>query len=494
MRNITETDPAGTLPQGMGRRKLCLHAVKMTLRLCSLAALMMLSTTSVVFCQNLGPYTFTSIDNSPNPSAYAVGNLNNNGAATFTRYDPNAQTVYVGDGVAPLTKIADLNSGHNWARIAGPTIERNISISIDPNNPCLVPGKTLPKVVFTVSTFNFPVGPLQEIWVGDGLSLIGIATGVKGKHLLALNGGINDNGVVAYTITNGSNQTLWKWDGINPAGPQLIDEAGFDSFIDLHAGINNDYFGPGALSGTVSYALSNFSLGQAIILYSNSGRKFLATTCGGATIDTGSLLPINNNGLVGYHAVVSGGFVLCTKALNTPPEQVVTVQNLYGYDVNALGIVAFQAADVSAPNGIYTGSDLTNDKVVAVGDILPDGSTVTDLNFGGINDYCQISFSVNFQNGAATGSKVWRANASICPVPCPPDYTCGPARAVHQKGVPFASTGTAGNLPYGMLDELLSDGWSLPFSEGFDSTTLLRLARETGPKHCEVPLSNHGGK
>jgi len=185
MRNVTETGAVANLPQAMSRRKLRPHGVKMGLRLCALAGVMMLFTTSVALCQNLGPYTFALIDTSPAGYRYSVGNLSNQGEVTFTRYDPSgAQTVYLGSGGA-LTKIADLNSGPGFLSISGPSITRNESVNIVLSSGCPSTTTSGPSVVFSAS-----VNPTGEgIYVG-GPNQPGLTTIVQGSYGLE-HGGIN---------------------------------------------------------------------------------------------------------------------------------------------------------------------------------------------------------------------------------------------------------------------------------------------------------------
>ena len=141
MRNVTETGAVANLPQAMSRRKLRPHGVKMGLRLCALAGVMMLFTTSVALCQNLGP--------------------------------------------CALTKIADLNSGPGFLSISGPSITRNESVNIVLSSGCPSTTTSGPSVVFSAS-----VNPTGEgIYVG-GPNQPGLTTIVQGSYGLE-HGGIN---------------------------------------------------------------------------------------------------------------------------------------------------------------------------------------------------------------------------------------------------------------------------------------------------------------
>jgi hypothetical protein len=76
-----------------------------------------------------------------------------------------------------------------------------------------------------------------------------------------------------------------------------------------------------------------------------------------------------------------------------------------------------------------------------------------------------MSFIVTFLTpGGAEGSAVWRANPTTCPVQCPADYTCGPARAMSPGGKALASMGIDLGLGYLLADGFLRTGWSLPFT------------------------------
>lgn len=76
--------------------------------------------------------------------------------------------------------------------------------------------------------------------------------------------------------------------------------------------------------------------------------------------------------------------------------------------INDLGTVAFWAGLDSGGQGIFTGPDLLNNKVIATGDSLF-GSTVTSVDFyrEGLNDKGQIAFVADLANGAEV---VARAN------------------------------------------------------------------------------------
>jgi hypothetical protein len=394
----------------------------------ALVVMMLLLITAPAIGQNLGPYTFTPIDTSPTIGAYYIGNLNDAGVVTFNRFDPGAEVVYVGSG-GPLTKIADLNSNPGFEFINGPTIERN---------------NITPTVVFRGVLSG---GAGEGLYVGTGGALLPIIQGLDDVN----NGGINDCGVVAYT--KNANFSVWKYDGTSSGGPQLIDSIGgntlgFGSF----PMINDDTFGSGILSGTVSY-MRVTSSDTEIELDSNLIKSTLATSCSGAPDINAQQPTINNAGVVVYSANTSGSQNLCTKSLSTVENMIANIPGIYNYDINVQGIVAFKAATGGPNYGIYTGNNLVTDKVVATGDILPDGSTVTDVYFGGINDDCQIAFYVYFQNGSTTGSKVWRANPSKCSGT--PTNTVG---IPYRYGDVMASIGVNAQGKPGAVDEFQPNG------------------------------------
>lgn len=106
-------------------------------------------------------------------------------------------------------------------------------------------------------------------------------------------------------------------------------------------------------------------------------------------------------------------FLLCAKSLHTPEHVIVNFPetSVSRPDVNHDGYVVYLA------QGIF-GDDISSQlgQVVATGQVLPDGNTVTSVFPGGINDNCQISFSVGFTTpGGGAGSAVWRADPSSCP-------------------------------------------------------------------------------
>jgi hypothetical protein len=89
---------------------------------------------------------------------------------------------------------------------------------------------------------------------------------------------------------------------------------------------------------------------------------------------------------------------------------------LGSFDLNDNGVVAFDAAVGSgneAQWGIFTGGDPITDRVIGVGDLL-DGSAITGLGLGGINNHGQIAFSANLQDGRFV---IFRAEPVAIPEP-----------------------------------------------------------------------------
>jgi hypothetical protein len=328
MRNVTETDAVGNLSQVMGGRKPWPYGVKTSLRLCALASLLML-TNGVALCQNLGPYTFTLIDSSPAGYRYSVGNLSNQGEVAFTRYDPGgAQTVYLGSGGA-LTKIADLNSSPGFLSISGPSITRNESVNIVLSSGCPSTATSGPSVVFSAS-----VNPTGEgIYVGNP-NQPSLTTIVQGSYGLE-HGGINDNKAVAFYENGGGNGSIWKGDATQTL---QIDSSGIEAQSPV---INDDNFGSGILSGTVSYYSAT---GSQILLDSNLTKNTLATTCGGYAVDPQTA--INNNGLVAFTGRSGNATALCTEQLGGAENLILSnpaglIADFDGFDINIEGIVAF---------------------------------------------------------------------------------------------------------------------------------------------------------
>ena len=419
------------------RWRLCNVATNPGLRTWVLAAVLPALVAGAAMGQNLGPYTFTLIDSQPSGYDYRVGNPSNLGQVPFTRYDPNgSQTVYLGSG-GGLIQIADLTSPPGFSQIGRPAMTRNEFIFFFIPDPC-TSATGGPSIVFDVSLLT-PGN--TGIYVG-GPQFLGVFPIVQGSFFVQ-HGGINDNGVVAYTQADNPSdpaRSVWKYDGFNPSGPVQIDVEASHGIPFGPPGINNDYFGSGILSGTVAYYSPN---GDKIILDSNLHKSILATSCsGGHGGGVGPFTGINNNEIGAYTGSASGGETICTKGRGaTDPENLLgTLPSgfLSILDVNVEGIVAFEFSQAGFL-GIYTGTDLVNDRVVANGDVLPDGNTVTSIDFGGINDNCQISFSVHYRTPAgATGSAVWRADAAVCQAPCPPQTVCGNNLLLnrHQPSIP----------------------------------------------------------
>jgi hypothetical protein len=67
--------------------------------------------------------------------------------------------------------------------------------------------------------------------------------------------------------------------------------------------------------------------------------------------------------------------------------------------LNELGQIVFSARTDTDLDGIFTGPDVVNDKVIQTGDVL-DGRTVLDVGiYGDINESAQIAFRADFSDG-----------------------------------------------------------------------------------------------
>lgn len=119
---------------------------------------------------------------------------------------------------------------------------------------------------------------------------------------------------------------------------------------------------------------------------------------------------VNNAGHVLFSAIPLGDSPVATLVLATSAglETIATTSafgpftNFQSVSLNNHDQIAFYANMANYHDGIYTGTDLLHDKVIAVGDFL-NGSTVTQLSFGpnGLNDRGQIAFYAEFANGQA---------------------------------------------------------------------------------------------
>lgn len=239
---------------------------------------------------------------------------------------------------------------------------------------------------------------------------------------------INDNGTVACRADlAGGGQMIFAGDGnsnvtiantADPASP-----FGGPSINPLAvASING--------SGSVAFRANLKMGGQGIYLSDGTTITTIADSSGQFT-GFDSRFTVNDNGVAGFRASLdSGGSGIFTSdgTTTTLIADTNTPGSFIGLNdpvmINNAGTVAFEArTDIRVINGanvpfqgIYTGPDPIDDKVIARGDSLF-GSTVTGVTFSrGLNNNGQIAFEYFLENGI-TGIAVASPVSSVIPEP-----------------------------------------------------------------------------
>ncbi|PSB26076.1 exosortase [Chlorogloea sp. CCALA 695] len=221
------------------------------------------------------------------------------------------------------------------------------------------------------------------------------------------NPAINDEGTVAFStsgpggsgiLTSSGSETTKVVDNSSPFFASVSDPA-----------INND--------GTVAFrATLEDAEGQGI--FTSSGGEITTIVDNSGSFDSIINPVINNEGTVAFEARLddTGGNGIFTGSggeTTTIADNSGAFSSFIDLALNDQGTVAFQAALDAGGEGIFTGSDLFADKVIATGDSLF-GSTVTSLFFqnNGLNNSGQIVFTAGLADGT---QGVFRAE----PVPEP---------------------------------------------------------------------------
>ncbi|MBL9162837.1 MAG: hypothetical protein JNL18_08905 [Planctomycetaceae bacterium] len=209
---------------------------------------------------------------------------------------------------------------------------------------------------------------------------------------------INDSGTVAFwaVIHNTGGSGIFTGNG----GPTNTIIANGGDFYGFGNPSIND-------AGTVGFHASRFpALGGNAILASSGGPPTILADATGPLENVG--VPVlNNDGTAiflgspdggGMGLYTSSGGPVITVADNSGP-----FSSFFGHSINGAGRVAFEATlDSEIENGIYTGPDPVNDKVVKRFDTLF-GEQVFGVIFGhGLNDQGDIAFWYTNANSLQT--------------------------------------------------------------------------------------------
>ncbi|KAB8319722.1 hypothetical protein SD81_012970 [Tolypothrix campylonemoides VB511288] len=326
-------------------------------------------------------YKFTKIADTSGPfksfTNYPRPVINNTGTVAFAaELDAGGNGIFIGNAKATTT-IADTNGPFSF-------VYSDFSF----NNQGTV--------AFAANVDEGGIG----IFVGNGEATSTIADST-GSFSSVFSPSINDEGTVAFQAlldTSGESVFTGNGEDITP----IVDTS--DNFVRFSsADINTEgtvlYRTLEASNGTDN--LSTYSNGVVTTVVDNSGPF---SSFGTLSLDNPSL---NDAGTVAFGASLDGG----GSGIFTKNDSVITTiadtsgpfaRFNFNPSINNNGDVAFLASldgDIRG-EGIYTGSDPTVDKVIAIGDSLF-GSRVTNLEFfgEGLNDVGQIAFFASLANG-----------------------------------------------------------------------------------------------
>jgi PEP-CTERM motif-containing protein len=222
---------------------------------------------------------------------------------------------------------------------------------------------------------------------------------------------IDDSGNV--TFAEGSNalgsQTYGIYSGNGGALTTILPTAavGGDQYTSEFEGFATSHNG---IIAYEQYPSSSATSGQQIMTYQSGARKVITTL----STDLGSgveSLAVNNSGMVEIDGSLSSNDagIFLGNGTTFTTAFVDTAQFFSDAagpaSINNLNEIAFQASYLpggSSFNGIYTGQDPVQDKVIQTGDALG-GSTVTALTYGNdaLNDSGQVVFWAELANGTS---------------------------------------------------------------------------------------------
>ena len=357
-----------------------------------------------------GEYTFTKVADSavhdfdPNtPGAPSLSDLGHVAFSVRRASSSNSRVLRSGPGLAgPLTTIGD-DSIH----IEISTFFEEVSV----NNA----GQ-----VAVWATINGPV--FERILRGDGGPLQTIAEASSGEmfNFMSIIVGINDSGLVVWQgelNQTGFPQGLWTGEG----GPvNTIFDTDSSNFTSSFAGpsINN--------AGQIAFRASATTTdGDAIFRY-DGGSTFtvIADSSGPWSAVFDDEPAINNAGTVVLKTRSEDIFdeILLVGDGTAPPTPIVDtsgeLESINNASINDSGQIAYFATfDDFLTQGIFTGPDLVNDRVIGTGDEL-DNSTVVNLSMyrEALNNSGQIAFFAQLADGRGV-----MMVASPASTPCPGD-------------------------------------------------------------------------
>jgi PEP-CTERM motif len=240
----------------------------------------------------------------------------------------------------------------------------------------------------------------------------GILTGTSGGLSTIVSGGspigsaasadysrtpmISDGGTVVLALnhvdTPGTGVYFWNGAALTPlATSTTLKFINADPAISHNGTIAYEFPIAGSSGGITGYALYTYANGVTTEIASNNNQGLQATFYGALAVnDSGTVVAASEFKI---QLASGGGFTTLATATTS-------FSTFGAVSINNPGEVVFYANLEGGGAGIFTGTDIANDKVIAVGDPL-DGSTVASIGFahGALNDRGQVTFWAKLQNG-----------------------------------------------------------------------------------------------
>lgn len=241
---------------------------------------------------------------------------------------------------------------------------------------------------------------------------------------------LSENGVVAFSTISNGDGALYR----GPvAGPVSVLREGDGTFFNNRAlDINN----AGQIPMEMEYTDPTRGLSRGILIFSaaNQSLNAITTAIEKANVGFNTPLAINADGMVAFVAnsnqtlrfynppndstgtlvaevnITPGVWLSTPTAFGQPPNltQIAsnsTYQSFGRVDLNASGVVVFEATPVGGYHGIYRGPDPVADKILAAGDTR-DGRLFSIVGMGELNDAGQLSLYTSDFN--STDRQIWR--------------------------------------------------------------------------------------
>lgn len=338
-------------------------------------------------------YTFTKIaDSYGRFSSFDFPSINNQGTVAFrARLDVGGEGIFTGSGGQTKT----ITTSSNFPSSISPVVFSIPSINDSG------------RVAFTAARQRLEGNAFIGLFTGNGGSLTTIATSSPFSSLGFVS--MNDSGKVAF---NGRQSIIGNgiFTGSGGSITPIANSSG--KYANLSSlSINN--------SSKVAFAASLDDTSSGIFIGSGGSITTIANTKGSFRYFVGA--SINNEGAVASRAglqeqtseriiIVRSDTVTTVAESNILSKSSFVIFNSVP-SINNLRKVAFEAYLSGSKKGIFTGPNLTADKVIATGDSLF-GSKVTNVGLfqEGLNDVGQIAFLVQLTGGTQI---IVRANPTI---------------------------------------------------------------------------------